>query len=66
MKYTCRLQDALKQWNLFVHGTSSYDLVNGLTANEGVNVDKSLPLPRVLIKNEMSDSPDWFKNSYDD
>ena len=39
MKDTCRLLDALKQWNPCAPNTSLYGLVNGLTANEGANVD---------------------------
>ena len=44
MKDTCRLLDALKQWNPFARNASLQGVVNGVTANEGVNVDKVLRL----------------------
>ena len=44
MKDTCRLLDALKQWNPCAPKTSLYGLVNGVIAKEGVNVDKALPV----------------------
>ena len=44
MKDTCRLLDALKQWNLFARNTSLHGVLNGVTANEVVNIDKVLPV----------------------
>ena len=44
MKDTCRLLDALKQWNPCAPKTSLHGLVNGVIAKEGVNVDKALPV----------------------
>ena len=44
MKDTCRLLDDLKQWNPCAPKTSLYGLVNGVTPNEGVYVDKALPV----------------------
>ena len=44
MKDTCRLLDDLKQWNPCAPKTSLYGLVNGATPNEGVYVDKALPV----------------------
>ena len=44
MKDTCRLLDDLKQWNPCAHKTPLYGLVNGVTPNEGVNVEKTLPV----------------------
>ena len=44
MKDACRLLDDLTQWNPCVPKTSLNGLVNGMTPNEGVNVDKALPV----------------------
>ena len=44
MKNTCKLLGDLKQWNQCASKTSLYGLMNGMTANEGVNVDKALPV----------------------
>ena len=44
MKDTCRLLDDLKQWNPCAPKTSLHGLVKGVTPNEGVYVDKALPV----------------------
>ena len=55
MKDTRRLLDALKQWNPFAPKTSLYGLVNGVTANEGVNVDKALPVVRLIVESKVGE-----------
>ena len=49
MKDTCKLLDALKRWNPFPRNTSLQGVVNGVAANEGVNVDKALPVVRLIV-----------------
>ena len=55
MKDTCRLLDALKQWNPFAPKTFLYGLVNGVTANEGVNVDKVLLVVRLIVESKVGE-----------
>ena len=50
MQDTYKLLDALKQCNPFAPNTSLHGLVNGVTANEGVNVDKALPVVRLIVE----------------
>ena len=55
MKDTCRLLDALKQWNPFARNTSLQDVVNCVTANEGVNVDKVLLVVRLIVESKVGE-----------
>ena len=43
----------LKQWNSCAPKTSLYGLVNGVTHNEGVYVDKVLPVVLLLLNRRL-------------
>ena len=50
MQDTYKVLDALKQWNPFAPDTSLRGLVNRVTANEGVNVDKALQVGQLIVE----------------
>ena len=50
MQDTYKVMDALKQWNPFAPDTYLRGLVNGVTANEGVNVDKALQVGQLIVE----------------
>ena len=52
MQDTYRLLDALEQWYPCSPNTSLHGLLNGVTANEGVNVDKTLPVVRLIVESK--------------
>ena len=55
MKNMCRILDALKQCNPFAPKTSLYGLVNGVTPNDGVNVDKALPVVWLIVESNVGE-----------
>ena len=61
MKDTCRLLDDLKQWNTCEPNTSLYGLVNGVTPNEGVNVDKALPVVCLIVESKIGEHIQMFR-----
>ena len=52
MKDTTRLLDAQKQRNLFASDTYLRGLVNGVLANEGVNMDKGV---RLIVESKVGE-----------
>lgn len=50
MNDSYKLLNALKQWNPFAPDTTLQGLVNGVTANEGVNVDRALQVGQSILE----------------